>query len=515
MAARTEKAQGMVVTNKRNKGPVLTWILVDAAFLIIVIALLGSFVYNGRKAAATQGRNELIWQVSEWTQVIDGLKDVAVASTGVFEYAPAELTGPSRDKRIAGYLKGMAEATPFDHVCLFDGLKMVMDETGEFDNVYKVMSFSETGYQEVTIVLMGSESGGKGDAFAVCVPVGEANSTYYFAFIISLDTLGNLFKPFGYTEYYFLSVMSPDGNLLGTFDEVWDSGTVFYEKHNLIKTIMDHSDKDEYYLFKARLAGRLTCSIQAKVGSDERTIAFVPFDNGNYYLAMGLRQPYFDAMCENSVTGVIKTTVRLGVVIFMFSAFVLGTMIFSSVRHKEEGKVLEDKADTDLLTDLNNKLATERKIQEHIDEHPSERGMLFIFDVDNFKKINDTMGHAFGDLMLKTIGRDVRSVFRTSDIIGRIGGDEFVIYVKNLNGDAEILEQARRLTAFFHDFKAGGDYVKYSATASIGVAVFPDDAKNFKALYEAADQALYRSKQRGKARLSFYNEAVYGESIKS
>ena len=505
----------MVVTNKRNRGPVITWILVDAAFLIIVIALLGGFVYSGRKAAATQGREKLIWQVSEWTHVIDGLKKAAVAATGVFEYVPSELTSPSSNKRITEYLKGMAEATPFDHVCLFDGLKMVMDETGEFDNVYKVMAFSKAGYDVVTTVIVGSESGGRGDSLAVCVPVGKAGSTYYLAFIISMDNLGSMFSAFGFTEYYFLSVMSPDGSLLATFNEVWDSSTPFYEKNNLVKTIMDNSDKDEYYLFKARLTGRLTCSVQAKVGSDERTLAFVPFDDGNYYLVMGLKQPYFDDMCESSVTEVIKTTVRLGAVIFMFSAFVLGTMIFSSVRHKEEGKVLEDKADTDLLTDLNNKLATERKIQEYLDEHPSERGMLFIFDVDNFKKINDTMGHAFGDLMLKTIGRDVRSVFRTSDIIGRIGGDEFVIFVKNLNGDAEVMEQARRLTSFFHDFKAGGDYVKYSASASMGVAIFPDDAKTFKTLYEAADQALYRSKQRGKARLSFYNEAVYGESIRS
>ena len=131
---------------------------------------------------------------------------------------------------------------------------------------------------------------------------------------------------------------------------------------------------------------------------------------------------------------------------------------------------------------------------------------MFILDIDNFKKINDTMGHAFGDTLLKTLGKEIKTEFRMTDIIGRTGGDEFMVFLKDVTDDLIIEREANRITRFFHDFKAGGEYVKYSASASIGAAIFPDDAKNFKDLYMAADQALYKAKKRGKNQLAFYNE---------
>ena len=70
-------------------------------------------------------------------------------------------------------------------------------------------------------------------------------------------------------------------------------------------------------------------------------------------------------------------------------------------------------------------MATERKIKEYITMNPQSQAMLFVLDIDNFKKINDTMGHAFGDEVLKNIGMRLKAAFRSSDIVGRFGGDEF------------------------------------------------------------------------------------------
>ena len=132
-------------------------------------------------------------------------------------------------------------------------------------------------------------------------------------------------------------------------------------------------------------------------------------------------------------------------------------------------------------------------------------GMMFVLDIDNFKKINDTMGHAFGDEVLKTLGRTISSLFRVTDIIGRTGGDEFTIFLKFLKSDENTLKEARKLVQFFKDFTAG-EYVKYSATASIGAAVFPENGSDFDSLYKAADKALYKAKQRGKNQLAFYDD---------
>ena len=159
-------------------------------------------------------------------------------------------------------------------------------------------------------------------------------------------------------------------------------------------------------------------------------------------------------------------------------------------------------------------MTTEKKIKEFIAEQPDTQSLIFILDIDNFKKINDTMGHAFGDEVLRTIGQRIKMEFRVSDIIGRLGGDEFVIFLKGLKDEEIIIREAAKVENFFKDFKAGDGYVKYSATASIGCAVFPRDAGDFEGLYKAADQALYKAKQRGKNQLAFYKDPEeFGQSV--
>ena len=132
--------------------------------------------------------------------------------------------------------------------------------------------------------------------------------------------------------------------------------------------------------------------------------------------------------------------------------------------------------------------------------------MLFIVDLDYFKRINDTLGHAFGDEVLRSFGHRITALFRTSDIVGRTGGDEFVIFLKDVNEEQYLEAQAKKLGLFFEDFQVG-EYVKYSVTASIGTAVFSKDGSDFESLYKAADSALYVSKERGRNQITFYNDA--------
>ena len=191
------------------------------------------------------------------------------------------------------------------------------------------------------------------------------------------------------------------------------------------------------------------------------------------------------------------------IVLFIVAVTALNIIeIFVSSRKTED---LKDKADTDQLTGLLNKVATEREIKEYIADHPDSLAMLFMIDIDNFKKINDTMGHAFGDEVLRELGRHIGINFRVSDIIGRTGGDEFTVFLKNLKEDANTLREAQKLIYFFRHFQVG-DYVKYSVTASIGAAVFPDHGSDFETLYKAADAAVYKSKKRGKNQLSFFDD---------
>ena len=184
---------------------------------------------------------------------------------------------------------------------------------------------------------------------------------------------------------------------------------------------------------------------------------------------------------------------------------ITGINILVRIKASEHSKVLEDKADTDLLTDLNNKMATERKIREYMEQYPDKQGVLFVLDVDNFKKINDTMGHAFGDEVLRNLAVRLQSMFRATDIVGRTGGDEFMVFLKDIRDITMIEREGKKIEQFFHQFEVG-EYVKYSVTASVGAAVFPRDGRTFEDLYKSADNALYVSKRHGKNQLTFYKK---------
>ena len=176
---------------------------------------------------------------------------------------------------------------------------------------------------------------------------------------------------------------------------------------------------------------------------------------------------------------------------------------------------LQNKAETDLLTELLNKISTENKIKEYLEgEGRDKTSMMCVLDIDNFKKINDTMGHAFGDEVLATLGKRIRTEFRVTDIIGRTGGDEFIIFLKDLKDDAVIEREAGRVGGFFKDFTVG-TYTKYSPTASIGAAIYPRDGSDYESMYKAADTALYKAKKRGKNQLAFFSETTEEDKLEA
>ena len=197
---------------------------------------------------------------------------------------------------------------------------------------------------------------------------------------------------------------------------------------------------------------------------------------------------------------------KIVVLILIFVAILVVISIINATNYRKANRELKEQAETDLLTDLYNKVATETKIKEYLtNEGKNKKSIMFVLDIDNFKKINDTMGHAFGDEVLSTLGHQIKSEFRINDIIGRTGGDEFIIFLKDLKDDAALSREAARVETFFKNFKVG-EYTKYSATASIGVVEIPSDGTDFETLYKEADKALYLSKKRGKNQMTFYKD---------
>ena len=116
-------------------------------------------------------------------------------------------------------------------------------------------------------------------------------------------------------------------------------------------------------------------------------------------------------------------------------------------------------------------------------------------DIDNFKKINDTLGHLFGDKILNKLGDIIKSIIRETDLAARYGGEEFSIVMSN-TGLEEATEIAERLRNAINEFNF--DITNRPITVSIGMALYPSDSTSLQDLLSNADRALYRAKHEGK-----------------
>ncbi len=171
-------------------------------------------------------------------------------------------------------------------------------------------------------------------------------------------------------------------------------------------------------------------------------------------------------------------------------------------KQKKKELELEYSAKHDNLTGFYNKYTTEKLIDEYLAEEGKDKKHAFLMiDIDYFKNLNDTLGHVFGDKVLKDVTAKIASLFRKEDIIGRIGGDEFCALLKNITCEDYAKAKAKELCKkIYCTYK---DEENTNATAciisiSIGIAIYNKHGHTYEELYKYADSALYVSKKSGK-----------------
>lgn len=143
-------------------------------------------------------------------------------------------------------------------------------------------------------------------------------------------------------------------------------------------------------------------------------------------------------------------------------------------------------------------------------ERKGEMLALLFIDLDNFKRVNDSLGHLEGDQVLTTVSERLLGALRASDLVGRFGGDEFVVLLTDLQSRADIVVVLEALLSVV-EVPVRADGRALSVTPSIGVAVFPDDGRQADELIQHADTAMYRAKARGRATYQFF-ESVLAET---
>lgn len=262
------------------------------------------------------------------------------------------------------------------------------------------------------------------------------------------------------------------------------------EKKQGIQTIIDTIQKEGE-----------SFALRIKIGEEKKVIVGKPVEDGEWYIIGVISHEYV----ENYAKEHDKDMWNVIFALMVLAVSLIGMLSYYIIRNREENRSLQTKANTDLLTGLTNKIATENQIKRYIQKYPDTTGLFVHFDIDNFKNINDTRGHAFGDEVLRMVGDRIREEFRSTDILGRTGGDEFTLYLKDVRDVNELEDKIDRLERIFANFVMG-DLLKYSVTASIGVCSYPKDGATYEELYEAADKALYKAKKQGKNQIVIYEK---------
>ncbi len=174
----------------------------------------------------------------------------------------------------------------------------------------------------------------------------------------------------------------------------------------------------------------------------------------------------------------------------------------------EEKRMVEDlrrRAELDALTGLYNHAEMQRRAELYLADKPESICAMFIIDVDNFKLVNDGQGHLFGDAVLAELAAGMKKLTRKSDVIGRIGGDEFAIFLKDIPSSQIAEEKARKLLNMFQTLFEGEKH-PMEVTCSVGMAIYPWDGLDYQSLYHCADLALYQAKSRGKNQYARFDE---------
>lgn len=162
---------------------------------------------------------------------------------------------------------------------------------------------------------------------------------------------------------------------------------------------------------------------------------------------------------------------------------------------------LRHESEVDALTTLKNKKTGESICVDYIASHSDEHSALMVIDIDNFKYVNDTYGHLFGDEVLKRIGAALFLVSGNNDVAARIGGDEFIVFMKNVKDENVIRNKAEQIAASIERIEKE----KLCISCSIGIAININNVRSYEELFELSDKALYAAKKTGKNKYVFYN----------
>ena len=462
---------------ENSKSVFIQWGIPFVFLLVVIIAILINFSVMG-KSQSTQRitenkEDEAKTYAQKLYNELDQMTQVAIPAADVLGSLKDGNNVIEQNVQMALYNNTVAY-----QVIYADDQGTGKDQKGNPVNLsgepYYQNAYVEQQYQYVEKDVVSGQS-----AIVSIIPVhgvnGQGRALYLY---YPTERFRELFKNITYVKDSFCLLMMEQGKVVESVGKnrlegkdtlkIWNDIKMSQEKHVVL-------DQDEAELF----------------------MSYAPVGTHGWYIIVGTDHNRIQSLINSEWKITRQVVGQLLITIVAFIIFAISINVINKMNYNRQNRTLEKKADTDLLTELYNKIATEREIQKYTQEYPDSKALFFLVDIDNFKKINDTMGHAFGDEVLRAIGTRLRVEFRQTDIIGRIGGDEMIIFLKDIQNEEIMRIQMEKVRHIYNTLEIG-EYVKYKVTASVGVAIFPHQGAGFSTLYAVADKALYIAKGKGK-----------------
>lgn len=483
---------------KKNKSSILQWIVPFAVPMIVVLAILFSFSVKSNRDAKRSISDDLLRSAGRYAGELSNELDT-VGRMVRSVCAMLEQDQTLGEAQVGELLRLMADCTEASGAAFCDSEGSGIDQSGSAVSIGGEPYFQDIMAADSSLLYIEGDGQDMRQSILVVERIAAEREKFLLLFY-PVEKFDSLLSEEDLAAGAFLALTDAEGRILSASG----AESAMLGGENLLETLREENPEETERIHAAMAGGTWeTGSVQA--AGESRVLVYMPLDRNQWGILLGMPQRHVDELVGSRWKNTRSMLITLIVVFFAFGCFIMMLDIVVRIRDNQQKKELENKADTDLLTGLNNKLATERKIKNYMAQNPNTQCMMFLLDVDNFKTVNDTMGHAFGDEVLSTLGEEISSIFRASDIIGRVGGDEFMIFLKAVPTPEVVRKEAKKVEDFFRNFHVG-ENVKYAVHASIGVAVFPGEGADFETLYKAADQGLYKAKRRGKNQLAFYDD---------
>lgn len=331
------------------------------------------------------------------------------------------------------------------------------------------------------------------------IPIQKAGDIVgVFCVSYDLDELNELIVKEAYDgNGYFLFVTDEDDMIAFNHQEQQDKIQTdkdffdFCKDKNFVTGSMAIMQKD----FRERKSNVLVLSDDTY--SETRYLAYEPLEDSNWMVCYSVPTSQVQ-----SQYGFIKSYESR--FIFGYIVAVLLLLIWMLLVNDRHQRKLLRFASMDALTGVFNKVGTEDEITYWMNHHARAGVQAFLMlDIDKFKEINDEFGHSVGDEVLRQVGTTLQAHFRGGDIIGRIGGDEFVIMMTNIGSKDVAITRAKQLIEVFKEIEIP-EMKGQALTCSMGIAFAPQHGQSYMELYKCADIALYETKRNGRDGLNVY-----------